>query len=206
MSIKVTESAEWLRLHPVQRIELISVLMDLRPGCQIEYEHGSNITNLRNVFEVAGLEFAIDGLLSAYYASNEKGLIHSLGLGDVSNYNKIYPCPCCADPRIITNLGRFLLYPVCCVTEFIQVVSNDTQHEDFFKKWLGLVDSSDAGLSLLYCFHIPCSTECKDSLEFGSQVKGLLDTDYPELSEYFLQHKKKYLAHESGITLSGGGG
>ena len=73
MSIKVTESAEWLRLHPVQRIELISVLMDLRPGCQIEYEHGSNITNLRNVFEVAGLEFAIDGLLSAYYSSNEKG-------------------------------------------------------------------------------------------------------------------------------------
>jgi len=173
----IYQSKQWKKLPFHSRADLIPVIEKVRPGGQIDITTPKMIKG-----ELDSRRKNLE------YCLNETGLLYQECNVD---YFVTY------DPLLLDQLfsrklktGEFLGYPECCIKHFEKSCQEYLKYKktppaiDYWQKAGKALQEGVYNKILDYILHIPCSINCKETINLASNIKVALEFNDIEVLNY----------------------
>lgn len=182
---KIYDFSEWNCLNIDIRVDLITLIKDVRQGANIELwklkrrdlEHFlTQKKYLDSWLMNSGLKFR--EYKSDYYICKDILLLEQLWSDKIKT-------------------GEFLGYPPCCIKHFeegCQKYLNGSGKGPAIEFWQSVKKAIKKGTfnpTLYYVLHIPCRINCEKTLKLAEKIKITLESKAPEEADYLRKENQR---------------
>ncbi len=167
------QTNEWKSLNPDIRFDLVPLIEKLRHGARIDLstlrDTDSIKYNLEKVISDSKLIFR--NFNKNYYICDDISLLEKLDSNDIS-------------------IGEFLGYPACCIINFETTSMNNSRAAmNYWKNAKKSMEEGNFNLIMLYALHVPCSVQCKETVELAGKIREVLELKDPVVADYIVNQK-----------------